>query len=125
MAWYGLVEPSTGNLVSVGTEALFPNGDLNAFTGVYEVVTFGETAPNWATQLWNATTRALVARPPQVFADRLDDIEAYFQNDADYMTVWNALSQTRKTQLRTGLRRVLGFFLGGARYRDESEAAEL
>lgn len=125
MTWYGLVQPTSGDLVSVGTESMFPDGNIDAFTGVYDRVDFGAVAPDFAVNLWNPTTRALIPRPAPILVDRLNDIEAVLLADADWVAVWNALSTVRKTQIRTGFRRVLAFFLGGARFRGESDGIEL
>jgi hypothetical protein len=125
MAWYGLVRPATGDLASVGTEAMFPDGDLNAFVGVYDVVSFGETPPNWAVKIWIAATRSLLDRPPPVLISRLDDIEAWLIADPDFALAWNSLNATRKTQVRTGLRRVMAKILGGQEWRQENDTVEL
>ena len=125
MAWYGLVNPTTGDLVSVGTEAMFPDGNLDAFVGVYDRVDFGADAPDFAVKLWVAVTRSLIDRPPPVIISRLDDLDAWFLADADWLTAWNAMNAARKTQIRTGLLRVLARFLGNQQWRGESETVEL
>lgn len=125
MTWYGLVSPQSGDLVSVGTEAMFPDGNINAYTGVYDVVTFGASAPDFAISLWNATTRAFVPRPVPILISRLDDIQAWLQADPDWLAVWNSLTAARKTQIRTGFRRVLAKVLDARQWRQEDEAVEL
>jgi hypothetical protein len=123
--WYGLIQPSSGDLVSVGTETMFPESNIDAFNGVYDRVQFGETKPDFSTQMWNPTTRLMVERPIPLLISRLDDIEAWLQSDADWLAVWNTLSQARRTQIRTGLRRVLNRVLGPQQWRGESETVEL
>jgi hypothetical protein len=123
--WYGLVQPGTGDLVSVGTEAMFPDENINAFSGVYDRVDFGETRPNFAMQMWNPTTRLMVDRPAPLLISRLDDIETWLLADPDWLAVWQSLSQARKTQIRTGFRRVLNRLLGNQQWRGESDGVEL
>ena len=123
--WYGLVDPATGELKSVGTIAMFPDGNLNAFDGIYDVIEFGETAPNFATHLWSTVLRQLVVRPAPIIVSRLDDFEAWLLADPDFLVVWNALNATRKAQVRLGLRRILTRMLGAQATRHESEPPEL
>jgi hypothetical protein len=123
--WYGLIEPANGNLVSVGTESMFPDGNIDAYQGVYDRVDFGETPPDFALSLWNPTTRTFVPRPVPVLISRLDDIQAWLQADPDWVAVWNTLSQARRTQIRTGFRRVLAKVLDARQWREESDPVEL
>lgn len=123
--WYGLVEPITGELKSVGTIAMFPDGNLNAFDGIYDVVEFGPTVPSFATHLWSTTLRQLVVRPAPIIVSRLDDFEAWLLADSDFLVAWNALNATRKAQVRLGIRRILTRMLGGQVNRRESESPEL
>ena len=123
--WYGLVEPTTGELKSVGTIAMFPDGNLNAFDGIYDVIEFGTTAPNFATHLWSMALRALIDRPAPVLVSRLDDFETWLLSDPDFLVVWNALNATRKAQVRLGIRRILTRMLGTQVNRHESETPEL
>ena len=123
--WYGLVDPASGELKGVGTIAMFPDGNLDAFTGVYDIEVFGETQPDFAGKVWNAVSRALVDRPAPVWLDRLDDIEAWLMSDADFASVWSTLSAARRTTIRTGIRRVLARVAGGRRFRQAEEAPEL
>jgi hypothetical protein len=125
MAWFGVVQPSSGELLSLGTEAMFPNGDINAFVGRFDRVDFGETRPDFAVKRWNVTTRALEDRPLPVLISRLDDIEAWLQADADWVAVWTSLNAARRTQIRTGLRRILTRLMGPRTMREENEQAEL
>jgi len=125
MAWYGLVDPVSGDLVSIGTEAMFPNGDISAFTGVYDVLTFGGSAPDFAVHLWNPVTRALVPRPIPILISRLDDVEAWLLSDPDWLLAWNAMNATRRAQVRAGLRRVLAKVLGPQAFRQESQSVEI
>jgi hypothetical protein len=125
MAWYGLVDSATGDLVSVGTEAMFPDGNINAYQGVYDRVDFGASAPDFAISLWNPTTRAFVPRPVPILISRLDDIQTWLQSDPDWLAVWNTLTTARKTQIRTGFRRVLAKVLDARQWRSEDETVEL
>jgi len=123
--WYGLVDPTTGQLSGVGTQAMFPDGNLDAFDGVYDVVEFGTAPPDFSGKVWNPTERSLVDRPLPVWIDRLDDIEGWFLADPDFAAVWATLNATRKQQLRTGIRRVLARVAGGRRMRQAEEPPEL
>lgn len=125
MAWYGLVQPATGDLVSVGTEAMFPEGNLNAFAGIYDVVPFGQTQPDFAAKLWSAALRSLIDRPPPVLVSRLDDVEAWLQADPDWTAVWTSLNTARRAQIRLGFRRILQRLLGAQVNRQTDEAAEI
>lgn len=120
--WYGLVEPDTGNLVSVGTEAMFPDGNMDAFAGQYDVVEFGVDRPDFSGKMWSSSLRAIIDRPPPVILSRLDDIDDLLLADPDFSTLWGNLNATRRNQLRIGLRRVIGRILGShvSRYPDES-----
>jgi hypothetical protein len=123
--WYGLVDPATGELKSVGTEAMFPDGNLDAFAGVYDVHAFGANQPDFATHRWSETTRTLEPRPAPVLVDRLDDIEQWLMADPDFAAAWQSMNQTQRTAIRTGIRRVLVRVAGGRRYRQTDEPAEL
>lgn len=127
MAYYGLVDPTTGDLISIGTEAMFEGGERpqgNTYAG-WDIVDFGPTAPNGALKVWDRIQRIWIDRPIPARFSRLDDFQQRLLNDPDFSTVWNSLNATRKTQLRDGLRRVLGQMLGGQQWRDESEEVEL
>jgi hypothetical protein len=123
--WYGLVDITTGELRGVGTLAMFPDGNLAAFDGVFDVEEFGDVQPDFAGKIWNPTTRTLTDRPAPVWLDRLDDIEAWLMADADFASVWGSLSQARRTTIRTGIRRVLARVAGARRMRQAEEAPEL
>jgi hypothetical protein len=81
--------------------------------------------PDWTVKAWNPAIKQLYDRPLPILIDRLDDIEARFLADADFSAVWNSLNATRKTQLRTGIMRVLASLIGVRRFRQENEAVEL
>lgn len=128
--WYGLVQPASGDLVSVGTEAMFPLGEdgqpnLNAYQGVYDVHTFGESRPDFALFLWNPTTRALVDRPIPLLISRLDDIEAWLAADPDWVAGWQALTPEMRQRIRQGLRKILNRLLGPQQWRGQHEEVEL
>lgn len=119
MSWYFFINKQSGDLVSEG--AVVPAGiDTNVYE-VRDVV----ARPDWTTKVWNPTTKALTDRPIPLLIDRLDDIEARFLADADFAAVWATLNAARKTQLRTGIMRVLGQLVGAKRFRQESEPVEL
>lgn len=121
MAWLGLVDPDTGDLVGVGTESMI-GPDTPDRLIVHE---FGATMPDFGTHLWNRDTRSLELRPVRVLIDRLDDIEAWLMADPDFANVWGTLSAARRTTIRTGIRRVLVRVAGARRFRDQTEPAEL
>lgn len=126
--WYGLVNPETGDLASVGTESMFEGGIVPGLGEQYQgynVIVFGETAPNWSMLTWDVPTQSVVPRPAPVIISRLDDIEQWLLADPDFILMWNALNQTRKTQLRNGWRRVMARLLGQQQWRGESEDVEL
>jgi hypothetical protein len=119
MTWYLFIRQADGDVVSEGSRV--PSGlDLSA----YEVRDVGERI-DWSVVGWNPTTRQTFNRPPPILIDRLDDIQARFLADPDFSAVWNALSAARKTQLRTGIQRVLASIIGTRRFRQESEVVEL
>jgi hypothetical protein len=123
--WYGLVQPDTGELKSVGTIAMFPDGNLDAFDGIYDVHVFGETQPDFAAFIWSLALRALIDRPPPVLVSRLDDVEGWLLADADFLLVWNALNATRRSQLRIGIRRIVQRLLGAQVNRQTDETPEI
>ena len=125
MTWYGLIDDATGDLVSVGTEAMFPNGDIANVPAGTMRHEFGETRPEFAAKLWNASLRRLEDRPAPVLKDRRDDLFELFQQNSDFMAVWNSLNTNRRNQLRTGTRDVLLTFLGAHVTRQENEPVEL
>jgi hypothetical protein len=125
MAWYGLVNKQTGDLVSIGTESMFENRDPARLPAGVDRVDFGANQPDQATNLWNAATRTWTARPAPVLVDRIADIETRLAADADWSAVFNGLTNARKTQLRTGWQRVMTGVLGGRRFRDSSEGVEV
>lgn len=119
MAWYFFIRNDTGDLVSEGSA--IPEG---IDTQVYEVRDVG-SRPDWTVKAWNPTLKTLYDRPLPILIDRLDDIEAWLLNDADFLAIWNTLNATRKQQVRTGIRRVLAKLLGTRQFRDESERVEV
>lgn len=123
--WYGLVDPASGDLVSVGTVSLFPDGNHDAFMGVYDVVEFGPERPNFSAYIWSPSLRRLIDRPLPVVVSRLDDFEALLVADADFGEIWANLNEQRRTKIRLGLRRVLGRLLGHKVSRLQDEPVEL
>ena len=119
MAWYIFIRQADGDIVSEGSTV--PAG---IDTTVYEVRDVGERI-DWTVKGWNPTTRQTFDRPPPILIDRLDDIQARFLADPDFAAVWSGLNGTRRTQLRTGIQRVLASMIGARRWRQESEVVEL
>jgi hypothetical protein len=119
MSWYLFIRQDNGDIVSEGSTV--PAGlDLSP----YEVRNVGERI-DWAVKVWNRDTRTITDRPPPILIDRIDDLQARFMADPDFSAVWNALNATRKTQLRTGIGRVLASVLRSFRFRDEAEEVEI
>ncbi len=123
--WYGLVDPATGELKSVGTAAMFPDGNLTAFAGIYDVVVFGEAQPDLGAKLWSLNLRTLIDRPPPVLVSRLDDVETWLLADPDWQAVWATLNATRRAQIRIGFRRIVQRLLGAQVNRSQDETPEL
>jgi hypothetical protein len=130
--WYGLVNPATGDLASVGTEAMFAGGapppagqQYTSGDASFDVIEFGATAPDWATLVWEAATRSVKPRPAPVLISRLDDVEAWLLADPDFAAAWAAMNATRKAQIRNGWRRVLARLIGGQQWRQEDEQVEI
>lgn len=121
MTWYGLVDPNTGELKSVGTEAMFGPDTPAAL----QTVEFGAERPDFGALQWDAATRTTKPRPAPVLIDRLDDIEAWLMADPDFASVWSSLSAARRTTIRTGIRRVLARVAGSRRFRQQNEPGEL
>lgn len=119
MAWYLFVKKATGDLVSEGS--VIPD---NLDIAIYDVIDNG-TRPDWTVQAWNPTLRALYTRPLPIVVDRLDDIRARMMADTDFVAVWNNLTPARRTQIRTGIDRVLSLMMGERRFRGESDRVEL
>jgi hypothetical protein len=117
--WNFFINKETGDLVSEGENV--PPG-IN--TDIYEVRDVGER-PDWTTKVWDPATKQLVDRPVPILIDRLDDIQARFLADPDFAAVWATLNATRKTQLRTGIMRVLAQLIGSRRWRQEDEPVEV
>lgn len=127
MTWYLVVNKTNGDAVS---EASDPSSDpATALPNVdrtkYDLFSVGANRVDWSVKLWNPTTRQLFDRPVPILIDRLDDIQARFLADPDFSAVWNALSAARKTQLKTGIMRVLAQIVGTKRWRQESEPVEV
>lgn len=123
--WYGLVNPANGDLISVGSAAMFDGGVVvDPYLG-YSVITFGADAPDFAAKVWNTVTRLMVDRPAPILISRLDDIDAWLLADTDFALMWGAINATRRTQLRAGWRRVMAKVLGGQVWRGESESVEI
>lgn len=123
--WYGLIEPGSGSLVSVGTESMFPGGDIDAFIGVFDRHTFGETRPDFALYIWNPASRALVERPIPLLISRLDDIEAWLAADPDWVAGWQSMTPEMRQKVRQGLRKILNRLLGPQQWREQHEDVEL
>lgn len=127
MAYFGLIDPQTGDLVSTGTESMFDGGvrPEGSTYANYEIIDFGPQGPNFALKVWERAGKRLVDRPVPIVISRLDDIETRLLNDSEFSVMWASLNATRKAQLRNGWRRVVGQLLGGYQFRDESEKVEL
>lgn len=100
--WHAVYDDATGRLVSLTTAlpAALPAGLASAPLGA---------APPADDRMWDAATRAYVARPPKVYLDRLDDLAQH----PDFPAFWASLSATQKATLR----RVVIWLLGRARWR--------
>lgn len=114
--WYAIHDTDTGRLRSLGT--VLP-GMLPAGLTVLEL---GDTRPDMDGLMWDAATRALVARPaPALLIDRLDDIQdapAFLELRAAIAGISNA---SQRTALTTALRTCLIRFIGRHRWRKASE----
>lgn len=127
MTWYLVVNKTNGDAVS---EASDPSSDpATALPGVdrtkYDLFAVGANRVDWGAKVWNSATRTLNDRPIPILVDRLDDIQARFLADPDFSAVWNGLTAARKTQLRTGIQRVLAQIIGSLRFRQESDRVEV
>lgn len=112
MAYYLVYETDTGRLDSQGTVLASP---LRANLTAVDVGT--RPADN---QMWNESSRTIIARPAKVLIDRLDDLS----NDArfsDFLTAFQSLNTVNRQRLRN----VLIFLLGSQRYRVQSEEVTL
>jgi hypothetical protein len=127
MAWNLFIQRDNGDLVSEGSEV--PAHLLQCMEGsenpacTYSVREVAER-PNWTVQTWDRLTRAITNRPIPILVDRLDDIQARFLADPDFAAVWGSLNATRRTQLRTGIMRVLASLIGVRRFRSEDDTVE-
>lgn len=119
MPWHLFIRRSDGDLVSEGS--VVPEG---LDTAVYEVQELPER-PDWTVKAWNPGQRVLFDRPLPILIDRLDDIQARFLADPDFAAVWGSLNATRRTQLRTGIARVLRGILGRLQFRQENDPVEV
>lgn len=119
MTWFFFIERSSGDLVSEGS--VVPEG---IDTARFEVRDVGER-PDWTVKAWNPSGKALYDRPLPILIDRLDDIQARLLADPDFSAAWNAMNATRRNQIRTGVYRVLGSFIGGLRFRGENDVVEI
>jgi hypothetical protein len=119
MAWYIFITKADG--VAVSESESIPAG---LDTNTYEAIDVIER-PDWTVKVWNSATRSLNDRLLPTPIDRLDDIQARFLADPDFSAVWNSLTAARKTQLRTGIQRVLGFFFRSHRWRYPGDEVEI
>jgi hypothetical protein len=119
MPWYLFNRKDTGDLVSEG-DAIPAGLD----TTIYETQQLVDR-PDWTVKAWNSTTKTLYDRPIPILIDRLDDIQARFLADPDFSAVWATLNATRRTQLKTGIMRILASILRDRRWRQENEDAEI
>ena len=128
MPWYFFIKVDNGDLVSEGSvvpQHLLVCMETNPDPGcVYHVRELADR-PDWTVRLWDRISRQLVDRPLPILIDRLDDIQARFLADPDFSAVWASLNATRRTQLRTGIQRVLASIVGARRFRQEDEVVEL
>jgi hypothetical protein len=100
MTWYAVYVTATGRLVSVGQTVAEPLPDhLQAVT---------LAGPPADGEMWDATTKAFVARPPKVLVDRLQDIITHPDYADDLQLLWSSLNATQRTRLRNALIRLLG-----------------
>lgn len=111
MTWRAYYLAATGELQSEGSGG-FPDTLPPGWT-------FKEypDRPDIHSLMWDNAARDFIARPPKVLVDRLDDLLTV----PEFLTVWNSLNATRKTQIRTALIRLLG----NHRYRNQGEPLEI
>jgi hypothetical protein len=101
-------ESATGRLLAIGSD------DPPLRIGI-SMVDIGDY--NVDSQMWDAGTRQMTARPPKILVDRLQDMITDSAYSADLIALWNALNATNRTRLRNGLIRLLG----GARWRGPAQ----
>jgi hypothetical protein len=125
MAWYGLIDATTGELLSIGTEAMFDSGDVSKVPPGHQRRDFGASKPDLATQMWDAATRTWIARPAPVVIDRITDIQNLLLANSNFSTTYNTLTTARKNALIAGLRAVLSDVLGPHANRAQNESVNL
>src|SRR5687768_12873732 len=102
--WHALCDKATGDLRSLGTV-------LPEDASPWDVIELGTERPDLAAVRWNDAARAFEPCPAPVLIDRADELrdrlQAAFQANTDFMTVFNSLTNARKTALRDAMLVVL------------------
>lgn len=93
--WFYVYEDATGRLLSETDQEVIPGSGRS-------VVSRAVRAD--ASVMWDEVSRAFVARPPKVLADRLQDLV----DDPVLAAVWTRLTVAQRTTLRNRLVALLG-----------------
>lgn len=99
MPWTALYDTDTGRLVSVGQIVSDP------LPAGLTAVTLPDRPQD--SEMWDAPSRAFVARPAKVLVDRLAELLTD-PRYADFQDVWANIPAARRTALRNAMIRLLG-----------------
>lgn len=111
-----LFDSATGRLISLGdTIPIVPPGTASTNVGAVDL----------SAVMWDAPTRAFVARPAKVRVDRVEEWLSAILADATFASAYGTLTTARKNNIQTGLRNVLTTMLANQRYRAASEGTPL
>lgn len=116
--WYAIFDIVTGRLLSLTTvqPQTLPDG--------LGIVTVGTTYPV-DTHMWDDATRAFVPRQASAPVDRLDDLDTAVTFAELRAAIAGITNVTQRQTLIAALRTCVGRFLGGQRWRDQSEGPTL
>lgn len=112
--WRLIYEIATGKLISIASVWSDPLPD-----GLDYIELVGE--PDMVAQMWDQAGRSLIARPPKVRLDRLDDIKTDLTFADFRREIYDSLSVDQEAEFE----KMLDELLGAARYRNQTEAVKI
>lgn len=102
--WYGLYDPNTGELASIGTVAMFAGRERpqGARYQDFSIVGFGSARPDLSKVMWDGVTRTLVPRPPEPVPP--SEIDLLMQR-LGLQAEWLALNANQRRNIEAAIRR--------------------
>ena len=119
MGWWGLVDANTGELLSVGSEAMFPDKDIHAFDKVDGIIVVDFVDKfDFSDKSWDNDSRTLIDRPVPPKISRIDETITKIESHPE----WSKAVIVGEESVITAIRDIVTELLGTQADRDAGEA---